>query len=54
MYACVLPAYICVHRGYAVLMEPEKGIRYLGTGVIDTHEPPCGFWEWNPVLWKIS
>ena len=48
-----------------VTLEASKGFRSPGTGVIDSCEPPCGYWESNsglleeqPVLltacWAIS
>jgi hypothetical protein len=29
--------------------RPEQGIRSPGTGVTDSCDLPCGFWELNPL-----
>lgn len=44
-FACV---YSCVPSACLVSPESEGGVRAPGTGVIDSWEPPCGFWELNP------
>lgn len=46
---------ICLHVSISIhhecvwcLQRSEESIRFLGTGVMDGSEPPCGCWEVNP------
>ena len=51
MCMCVLPAYISVYHVHSRYSKrPEDGVGIARTRVTDGFEPPCGFWEWNPVL----
>ena len=48
VYGCF--ACMCVYTMYmpGSPRRPEEGIGFLGTGVADGCEPPCGYRELNP------
>jgi hypothetical protein len=52
---------VCAPCVCLVFEEPEEGIRFLGTVIIDGYEPPCEHWETNfrvsamqPMLFNIK
>ena len=45
---------ICVPCGYLVPHRPEEGAETPETGVTDSTEPLCRWWESTQVLWKSS
>jgi hypothetical protein len=51
VYEC-FSKYIYVHHTCAVSEEAGRGIGSPGTGVIDSCEPPCGYWGLTWVLCK--
>lgn len=36
-----------MYKCFACVYRPEEGVEFLGTGVTDGCEPPCGSWELN-------
>ena len=44
----VLPTWMSVYHGNLGPQRPKEGIRPSTAGVVDGHEPPCGFWESSP------
>ncbi|KAL6083041.1 hypothetical protein STEG23_011297 [Scotinomys teguina] len=45
----VLSANMYVHHVHVwYLRKSEESFRHPGTRVIDSCEPPCGFWELSP------
>ena len=57
MFMCMglWPACVFVRHAHSWCQQrPEDDVGYLGNGVIDGWELPCGCWEWTRVLWKSS
>lgn len=53
MYLGILPTCMPVHHMHAVPTQARRGgIRSSGTGVNDSCEPPCEYWEQNLSLLK--
>jgi hypothetical protein len=44
----VLPACLCIRHMPTAHRGQKKSVRFPGTGVPDSHNPPCGCWEMNP------
>lgn len=40
--------YVCMSCACLVPAEAGRGIRFLGLMLLDSCEPPCRWWEWNP------
>ena len=42
--------YVCTPHSaqFLVPQGPKEGSGFLGAGVTDDYEPPCGYWEPNP------
>lgn len=43
---------MCMGALPAYIAAPEKGVKSPGTGVTEDCEPPCGWGEDPPILWK--
>lgn len=39
--------FVCMHVCVPSAREGQKGVRYLGTGVTNGCDLPCGRWEFN-------